>query len=238
VITVDFSRLETGPGQRVLDIGCGSGRHTAEIYRLEGVEVTGADLNPGDLEEARQRLAFHDRVGEHGGGVWSLTAADVTRLPFPDAVFDLVICSEVLEHIPDDKKAAREIVRVLKPGKPLAVSVPSYWPERLCWFLSTDYANANQGHLRIYRKRDLIDLLERAGTRFKGSHYAHGIHAPYWWLKCLVGPTRTDSATANGYHRLLTWDIMHKPWITRAVDRLLTPLIGKSLVLYLQKNSK
>jgi hypothetical protein len=81
----------------------------------------------------------------------------------------------------------------------------------------------------------LIDRLERAGTRFLGHHYAHSIHAPYWWLKCLVGLGRSDSPAVNGYHRLLTWDIMHKPRLTRFIDRMLNPVLGKSLVLYLQK---
>ncbi len=235
MITVDFSRLPVKAGDRILDIGCGSGRHTCAAYCLEGVRVTGADLNLEDLQQARQRLYFHDQLGEHGGGAWSLSAADVTRLPFPDACFDLVICSEVLEHIPDHDRALKEITRVLKPGRPLVVSVPRYLPERICWALSDAYVDANQGHVRIYRKKDLIERLQRAGTRCCGHHYAHSIHAPYWWLKCLVGPTRTDVALVNLYHRLLVWDIMHKPWITRFLDRLFNPLMGKSLVVYLQK---
>lgn len=236
MITVDFSRLKVPPGSRVLDIGCGSGRHTCEAYRLKEIQVTGADLNHRDLLEARGRLAYHDQLGEHGGGCWSLSAADVTRLPFADECFDLVICSEVLEHIPNHGKAMGEIVRVLKPGKTLVVSVPRWLPERICWALSDEYFNANQGHVRIYRKKDLIRGLERIGTRFMGHHYAHSIHSPYWWLKCLVGPTRTDSTVVTLYHRLLTWDIMQKPWITRFIDRLFNPVLGKSLVVYLVKN--
>jgi len=235
MITVDFSRLNVKPGSRILDIGCGSGRHTCEAYRLKDVCVTGADLNPRDLRDARRRLNFHDELGEHGGGSWNLSAADVTRLPFADACFDLVICSEVLEHIPDHHKAMQEIIRVLKPDNPLVVSVPRYLPERICWALSDEYFNANQGHVRIYRKNDLIRRLERAGTRFLDHHYAHSIHSPYWWLKCLVGPTRNDSTAVNLYHRLLVWDMMAKPWVTRLLDRLLNPWLGKSLVLYFRK---
>jgi SAM-dependent methyltransferase len=236
VITVDFNRLSIEPGARILDIGCGSGRHSAAAYRIPDARVTGADLNVSDLKEARERLRYHDRLGAHGGGVWNLTAADVTRLPFADGSFDLVICSEVLEHIPDHQRAIHEVVRVLKPGQTLVVSVPRYFPERVCWALSKDYSLANQGHVRIYDQRALIDLLERAGTRLLGYHHAHSIHTPFWWLKCLVGPTRTDSAVVNLYHRLLVWDIMQKPWITRFMDRLLNPVLGKSLVIYQIKN--
>lgn len=235
MITVDFSRLSSKPGDRILDIGCGSGRHTAEAYRQNRVHVTGADLALKDLVGARERLIFHDRLGEHGGGTWSLAAADVTDLPFSDACFDIVICSEVLEHIPDHERAIRELVRVLKPGQPLVISVPRYLPERICWVLSDDYVNANQGHVRIYNKKDLIDLVVRAGTQLTGRHYAHSIHTPYWWLKCLLGPTRTDAYAVNLYHRFLTWDIMKKPRLTRFIDWLFNPLLGKSLVLYMRK---
>ncbi|MGD9309929.1 MAG: class I SAM-dependent methyltransferase [Desulfosarcina sp.] len=236
MITVDFSRLSIRPGHRILDIGCGSGRHTCAAYRQNGVRVIGADKNLQDLQAAGERLNLHDRLGEHGGGIWCLTAADIIQIPFVDACFDLVICSEVLEHIPDHQQAMGEIVRVLKPGKPLVVSVPRFLPEWICWTLSDDYFNANQGHLRIYRKNDLIGRLEQAGTRCRGYHYAHSLHAPYWWLKCLAGPTRTDSAAVNLYHRLLVWDIMQKPRITGFLEWLLNPLLGKSLVLYLEKN--
>jgi len=86
-------------------------------------------------------------------------------------------------------------------------------------------------------KNKLIKLIEKAGAAYWAGHYAHSIHSPYWWLKCFVGPTRTDSKAVNLYHRLLTWDIMKKPWITGFTDRLFNPLLGKSTVLYFKKNS-
>ena len=163
MITADLKRLGLQPGQRLLDIGCGSGRHTCEAYRLKGVIAVGADLNIADLKQARERLEFHDRLGEHGGGCWCLSTADVRRLPFPDAYFHAVICSEVMEHIPEHHRAADELVRVLKPGGHLVVSVPRYFPERICWALSREYHQANQGHVRIYRKKALISMIEHTG---------------------------------------------------------------------------
>jgi len=168
VITVDFSRISIKPGFRILDIGCGSGRHTCAAYRFKNVVAVGADLNFDDVSEAKNRLKLHDKLGKHGGGIWSLSVADVLCLPFKDNYFDLVICSEVMEHIPD-----------------LVVSVPRYWPEHICWSLSDEYYNANQGHVRIYKKKDLITLFESSGVKKWACHFAHSLHTPYWWMKCL-----------------------------------------------------
>ena len=237
MITVNFDRLNIQPGFTVLDIGCGSGRHTCGAYQCREVSVIGSDLNCEDLYKAKERLLFHDKLGEHGGGAWALSAADITCLPFKSNCFDLVICSEVMEHIPDQHGAVRELVRVLKPGNDLVVSVPRYWPERLYWALSKDYANSNQGHIRIYKSAGLTRLLEGHGLKKWGMHYAHSLHTPFWLLKCLVGPTRSDSAIVNLYNRFLTWDIMQQPRLTRWLDWLLNPVMGKSIVFYLRKEN-
>jgi SAM-dependent methyltransferase len=235
VITADFKRLGLRRGHRVLDIGCGSGRHTAEAYRYHGITAIGADRNRDDLRAARDRLEFHDRLKAHGGGAWCLAAADALALPFANRAFDVVICSEVLEHIPEHQRAMGEIVRVLKPGGTLVVSVPRWFPEKICWALSREYHQANQGHVRIYRGEPLKKMLAAQGISFSAGHHAHSLHTPYWWLKCLLGPTRTDSRAVNLYHRFLTWDILQQPRLTRWLGRLLNPILGKSLVLYFKK---
>ena len=238
MITVDFSRLSIKPGFRILDIGCGSGRHICAAYRLKNVVAVGADLNFNDLCQAKKRLQLHDQLGEHGGGIWTLSVADLRNFPFKDNYFDVVICSEVMEHITDHESAAREVIRVLKPGHNLVVSVPRYWPERICWAISQEYHDANQGHIRIYRKKDLINLFENCGVKKWACHFAHSLHTPYWWLKCFVGPTKDNSPPVNLYHRFLTWDIMNQPWITRWIEFLLNPILGKSIVLYFKKTNE
>lgn len=236
MVTVDFDRLSLEPGFKILDIGCGSGRHTSAAYQCRNATVIGVDLNFDDLKDASNRMRLHDRLGEHGGGIWALSAANILALPFQNDHFDLVICSEVLEHIIVHTAAIREIVRVLKPGNNLVVSVPRYWPERLCWILSPSYAGGNGGHVRIFKQQQLISDLTSAGLSLWSRHFAHSLHTPFWWLKCLVGPDREDSQAVNLYHRFLTWDIMKKPRITGALDKLLNPVLGKSVVLYLKKN--
>ena len=160
---------------------------------------------------------------------------DATRMPFPDGAFDRVIAAEVLEHIPDDWQALREIARVLRPGGQLAVTVPAWLPERICWRLSDDYHNVPGGHVRIYTRAEMETKLAQAGLRVGGHHHAHGLHSPYWWLKCAVGVHDDGHPLARAYHRLLVWDIMKRPAATRLAERALNPLIGKSIVIYADK---
>jgi SAM-dependent methyltransferase len=240
VITVDFNRLCGSDSNRlasyrILDIGCGTGRHTCAAFRFSKVVAIGIDIKFGDVLEAKNRLKFQKNLEENFGGVLGFSVADMLSLPFKDNFFDLVICSEVLEHIHDHKAAVSETVRVLKPGKDLVVSVPRYLPERICWTLSENYHNVANGHIRIYKKKDLIDLLEKGGLKRWGVHFAHSLHTPYWWLKCIVGPAREDCQLVNLYHNLLVWDMMKKPWITRFLENLLNPVLGKSIVIYLRK---
>jgi hypothetical protein len=127
---------------------------------------------------------------------------------------------------------------VLRPGGLLAVTVPAWLPERICWRLSDDYHNVPGGHVRIYTRAELEAKLRRAGLTVGGHHHAHGLHSPYWWLKCAVGVTDDDHPLARAYHRLLVWDIMKHPAPTRAAERVLNPLIGKSLVVYASKPAR
>jgi SAM-dependent methyltransferase len=235
MITVDFDYLQIPNNARVLDIGCGSGRHTAAVFDLDRSFVVGADASESDLRLAGQRLYFHKEIAEHSNGTWALSAADVTHLPFVDNSFDVVICAEVLEHIHKHHQALTELARVLKPSGDLIISVPRRWPERLCWTLSSAYRNTPGGHVRIYRTDALIQMVRLTGFRHRRTHYAHSLHVPYWWLKCLLGVERDTVWPVRLYHRFLTWDMMRKPWLTRSLERLLDPVMGKSVVLYFRK---
>lgn len=235
MITIDFNRVKLLPFDRVLDIGCGEGRHTIKAAQQELMRCVGADSGFQTLIETQKKIAFHNALNDLNCKSIDLSCMDVTCLPFRDGNFDCVICSEVLEHIPNDTQAIHELVRILKPGKILAISVPRFLPEKICWLLSDEYFNANMGHVRIYKKPELINRIESFGLKCFSSHYAHSIHTPFWWLKCLVGPNRADSFAVNLYHKILVWDLMKRPRITSFVDKLFNPILGKSLVLYFKK---
>jgi SAM-dependent methyltransferase len=161
--------------------------------------------------------------------------ADITKLPFADSSFDCVICSEVMEHIPDHEKALKEMDRILKPQGTLAVSVPRFFTERICWFISWDYHNEEGGHIRIYKKKQLREMLTRQGFKCWKINYKHALHSPYWWLKCLVGLKKEDHPLVKYYRKFLEWDIMKKPRSVRMLEDFLNPIMGKSIVYYLKK---
>jgi len=229
MLTVDFARFPIRPGEQVLDLGCGFGRHAFEAYR-RGAHVVAVDRSAEELEQVSGLFAAMAASGEAPAGTLARTVrADLLSLPFPDASFDVVIASEVLEHIPDDESAMAEIARVVRPGGRVAVTVPRWWPERICWALSRDYHEVDGGHVRIYRGDLLAQRLTSAGLVVTGSHHAHALHAPYWWLNCALG---RESIPSRLYHRVLVWDIVKRPWLTRSAEQALNPVLGKSLVMY------
>ncbi|WP_181957760.1 class I SAM-dependent methyltransferase [Nonomuraea longispora] len=235
MLTVDFARLPVGPGVRVLDLGCGGGRHAFEVLR-RGADVTAFDMDQAELDSVAAMFAAMDKAGEVPEGATGETVRGTALdMPFEDGVFDRVIAAEVLEHIPDDMAAMREIFRVLRPGGTAAVTVPSFLPERICWALDEDYHTAPGGHVRIYTLAELSAKLKSTGFVIGPHHHAHGLHAPYWWIKCAVGVDNDDHPLAKAYHELLVWDIMKRPAATRIAEALLNPVIGKSVVLYVRK---
>ncbi len=235
VITVDFNRLDIKPGFKILDLGCGSGRHAGEALRFKDVFVIGADIDINNMTAAVEKLKFHDELMPRSTGTWGVVAADITSIPFKDDFFDIVICSEVMEHILDHEKAALEATRVLKHGGSMVVSVPRTYPERVCWRFSKEYRTTPGGHIRIYEKDELTALFEKAGLKVRFHHFAHSLHAPYWWLKCLVGLEKNDLFLVRAYHRILVFDMMKKTLLTRFLENLLNPVLGKSVVYYFIK---
>lgn len=233
--TIDFRRLHLTPGQRVLDLGCGEGRHAISAWLEAPVHVVGVDLSARDLATAAAR-AREFEPDDDGRSLGWIRGSGL-ELPFADGSFDRVICAEVLEHVPDYRRMLAEIRRVLKPGGVLAVSVPRFVPEWVCWQLSDEYHQVEGGHVRIFKTGELRRAVEAQGLHRFHRHWAHSLHVPYWWLRCLLWKRGERAWPVRIYHRLLVWDLMRRPWITRLLDRLLNPVLGKSLVLYFTRDA-
>lgn len=235
MLTVDFDRLGVGAGTSVIDVGCGAGRHSFEAFR-RGANVVAFDQSASDLNDVDAILTA---MAEQGEAPASATAeavkGDALDLPYEDGTFDCVIASEILEHVPEDDRAIDELVRVCKPGGRLAITVPRWLPEKICWLLSDEYHANEGGHIRIYHADQLRDKVVARGLTHDHTHHAHALHSPFWWLKCAVGVEKPEHPAVKAYHRLLVWDMMSAPWQTRRAEAALNPLIGKSVALYFTK---
>jgi SAM-dependent methyltransferase len=235
MLTVDFDRLGIGPSTKVIDVGCGAGRHAFEAYR-RGADVVAFDRDEAELRSVDTILRAMAEAGEAPAAASAkVVRGDALRLPYADQTFDCVIASEILEHVPQDDAAIAELIRVLRVGGILAVSVPRWLPEQVCWLLSEEYHSNEGGHVRIYRASELRDKIISGGMELTHAHHAHALHSPFWWLKCAVGVSNADHPAVTAYHRLLVWDLMQRPKLTRLADSLLNPLVGKSVAMYFNK---
>jgi SAM-dependent methyltransferase len=237
MLTIRFDRLVAlglRPGDRVLDAGTGFGRHAFELAR-RGYRVVALDVAADELHGTRATFEAMIQAGEiDADRLLGVVRGDATQLPFADGAFDAVITSEVLEHVPDDTAALAEMLRVLRPGGAFAATVPSWLPEKINWILSDDYhaPAAVGGHVRIYSATELKAKLRASGLELAGSHHAHALHSPYWWLKCAVGVNDDEHPLVVRYRKFLEWDIVKQPRSMRLAERVLSPVLGKSLVLY------
>jgi SAM-dependent methyltransferase len=237
MLTADYDRLGLRAGDRLLDLGCGFGRHAFEALR-RGARVVACDMAVPELEQTTTTFEAMQASGEAPPQVLACGVnGDATRLPFADDSFDRIIASEVMEHVPDDLGALDELTRVLRPGGTMAVTIPAWLPEKVCWALSDEYHApfVEGGHVRIYTEGEMRRKMQGAGLEPGGAHLAHALHSPYWWLRCAVGPTNDTHPLVKVYTRLLEWDIVSAPAVTRVTERVLNPVIGKSLVVYAAK---
>lgn len=146
IVRTEIDRLELPAGAQVLDAGCGSGRELQDLATYG--TVYGVELDPDAAAYAASRGVGEVRVGK------------VEELPWDAAMFDLITCLDVLEHLPEDHRALLELRRVSKPGGWLLATVPAY---PALWSLH-DRANH---HFRRYSRRTLREAVVGAGWELR-----------------------------------------------------------------------
>jgi ubiquinone/menaquinone biosynthesis C-methylase UbiE len=233
MLTVDFELLDVRPGQLVLDAGCGGGRHSFEAFR-RGSCICAMDYDLEEVKKVTYSLNGASRELRKNGGQFAPMVSDVVVLPFADASFDRIICSEVLEHIHEDTRALAEFVRVLKPGGRIAATVPTFFTEAVYGFLSPLYFANPGGHVRKFTPRELAEKMRRAGLRIYAVGHAHGFHSPYWLLRCAFGLDNEDHPVSRTYRKFLVKTI-ESPNLSMIEKKLMNYCCPKSLIIYGQK---
>tara|TARA_X000001036_G_scaffold134679_2_gene127460 strand:+ start:27396 stop:28100 length:705 start_codon:yes stop_codon:yes gene_type:complete len=233
MLTFNFKKHEINQKGVMLDVGCGEGRHIFGImqdYPL--MKCIGLDMDNESLEKAEEGFEYFKSISEAGA---QFLKGSAYSLPFPDESIDLIVCSEVLEHLHEYNDAVKEIHRVLKPGGKFYASVPATWPEKICWKLSEEYQNQPGGHLRIFSQSGLISEIKESGFKFLSSEKFHSIHSPYWWLRCFFWNTQDKNFLVNLYKKMLERHILKKPFFINLLDKALNPIMGKSFSMYFKK---
>jgi len=136
----------------ILEIGCSGGPLLQRLRSTGYSDLTGIDVSAKGIAVAQQR------------GISNVSCMDGASLDFPDSSFDLVVASDVLEHIEDEAQALREWTRVLRPGGQLLIFVPAFQ------FLWGKHDEVNR-HFRRYTAAQLAASMQSAGLRIRRRSY-------------------------------------------------------------------
>ena len=233
MLTFNLNKYELNDNGIMLDVGCGEGRHIFGVMQdYPQMKCVGLDMDNASLNRAEEGYQYFESISNAGA---EFIKGSAYSLPFPDESIDLIVCSEVLEHLHEYNDAVVEIHRVLKSGGKFYASVPASWPEKVCWSLSKDYQNQPGGHLRIFNQLELVSEIKESGFKFLSSEKFHSIHSPYWWLRCLFWKSQDSNFLVNLYKRMLERHILKKPFFLNLLDKALNPLMGKSFSMYFEK---
>ena len=233
MLTFNLDKYTLNTNGIMLDVGCGEGRHIFGIMQQNPLmQCIGLDMDKKSLKKAEEGYAYFKTLSQAGA---EFIIGSAYSIPLPNNSVDIVICSEVLEHLHEYNDAINEIYRVLKPGGKFYASVPASWPEKICWALSKDYQNQPGGHLRIFNQKSLIEEIKLSGFNYLSSEKFHSIHSPYWCLRCLFWKSQDSNFFVNKYKKLLEKHILEKPKLLDSIDKSLNPIMGKSFAMYFEK---
>lgn len=234
MLTVEPRRMDLQDGHKVLDVGCGPGRHSWAACKGKNCQVHSMDIDPVSLRRAKWMFQKLDEQGENKGE-WTIFKGSGMCLPFKDRSFDRVICSEVLEHVDDEHQVARELTRVLKDDGIMAVSVPTSYTERLFWRIGKNYSHPG-GHIRIFKARDIINLMQENALEIYEVRHKHALHSVYWFARCVFGLEKEEAFVPRIYMKFLTWGMRTQNKGYLYTERAFDHVWPKSIVLYTRKN--
>ena len=229
--TFNFNLLNLKKIKKVIDVGCGNGRHLKSLgFKLTDSEIIGIDQSAPEITKLNKE--FDESVCKNGNAYKFITG-DIRERDVPDNSQDLVVCSEVLEHVPNFEAVLEECYRILKPGSVMLISVPSYFPESLCWKYSKKYMQTPGGHIRIFKKNFLKERFKALNLKLFKHHREHALHSIYWIIR--ARNNMEENNFLKSFHNLLVRQMFGQAKFSFALEKLLNPFFGKSECFYLRK---
>ncbi len=229
--TFNFNLLNLKKIKKVIDVGCGNGRHLKSLgFKLTDSEIIGIDQSAPEITKLNKE--FDESVCKNGNAYKFITG-DIREMDVPDNSQDLVVCSEVLEHVPNFEAVLEECYRILKPGSVMLISVPSYFPESLCWKYSKKYMQTPGGHIRIFKKNFLKERFKALNLKLFKHHREHALHSIYWIIR--ARNNMEENNFLKSFHNLLVRQMFGQAKFSFALEKLLNPFFGKSECFYLRK---
>lgn len=215
----------------MVDVGCGNGRHLKSLgFKLNEAKIVGIDQSFDEINSLRREFNNHICKNQNN---YIFLNEDVRYIALPNNSQDLVICSEVLEHVPNFEKVLKECHRILKPGAVLLISVPTYFPESLCWKCSKKYMQTPGGHIRIFKNSFLLEEFSKLKLTLFKHHREHAMHSLYWIFK--ARNNMEDSEFLRSFHALLVKQMFGQAKFSYTLEKILNPFFGKSECYYLRK---
>ena len=229
--TFEFSKLNLKKINTAVDVGCGNGRHLKSLsHKINNAQIIGIDHSHTDIVNLSSE--FQD-INCKNNNTYEFINHDIRNLPLKGSSQDLVICSEVLEHVPNYEAVLAECYRVLKPAGVLLISVPTYTPEKLCWLFSKKYRQTPGGHIRIFKKDQIMESFNKLKLNLFNYHRQHSFHSIYWILRSKNNMEESDFL--KSFHGLLVKQMFGQAQTSAFIEKMLNPLFGKSECFYLTK---
>ena len=175
----EIGRLGLGPNAPILDIGTSTGTNLRMLRDMQFRNVDGLDFS----EEAIRFCTMK--------GLGRVEQGDICAMPWPDSSFDLVLATDIVEHVENDRQALAEIVRVLTPGGHVLITVPTF---QSLWGHKDEFAH----HKRRYRLQSLLDLARGPGLVIERSYYFNYIlFVPIWLVRQILLLTNPANKAEN-----------------------------------------
>jgi SAM-dependent methyltransferase len=200
----ELARAGVSRDAKILDVGTSTGSNLRLLRNLGFSRVTGLDLSLDAIRFCESK------------GLGQVQQGSVCEMPFPDETFDVVLATDIIEHVDDHRLAVAEISRVLVPGGKVLVTVPAF---QALWGLQDEVAQ----HKRRYRLRPLRDLLQGAGLQpLDAFHFNYLLFVPIWCARQVIRLARVNlrsegEVNTPTLNKILTGIFTLDVWTARAV---------------------